>query len=174
MLPFTGGAVPLNHLLGVTQGKLPDAVAGKHSSDLFDSLTLSYRLYTRVRPLVLNEFLNLEVIIGANGDCGKMGDAQHLLGTRQEHEMLSDRKSNLATDSGINFVENQGPNVIGLGYDGFDRQHNARKLSPRRNQTQWFGRFPLVCRDDELDLVYSMGIRTWVSLLRRGVASGRP
>ena len=68
------------------------------------------------------------MLIGERGDLGEMGDHEDLVGCRKVGQRRADRVGDVATDTGIDLVENEG------GWAGTEhkaeRQHGASELTP--------------------------------------------
>ena len=63
------------------------------------------------------------------GYLGQMGDAQHLVGMGHGVELLGHPPGRPAADARIDFIEDQGVDVVPAGQHGLDGQHDAGQLA---------------------------------------------
>ena len=66
---------------------------------------------------------------GCRGDRGSMRDAQHLMFRSDGRHLLADRVGGLASDSRIDFIEDQHRDRILIGQDGLEGQHDTGEFA---------------------------------------------
>src|SRR5947208_8528211 len=105
------------------------------------------------------------MLVGKGCDLRQMSDAEDLVPCRERLQLLADRFGGAATDTCIDLVEDQGSqfalllllfslarSVAGLD-GGFEREHDARHLAPRRDVLDSLERLARIRRDQISDFV---------------------
>ncbi len=95
------------------------------------------------------------MVIGTSGDLRQVGDTQNLGPTGYLAQFLADGGGGFAADAGVDLIEDQGRNPIGLGSRPFQRQHQTRQLAARGDPRQGLGSLSRIGGEVELALLLS-------------------
>src|SRR5881394_1193917 len=98
----------LEQLAGVAVGALVGALAAEHAANLFNHILAVEALYAGRRALTAQVLLDAEVGRGERGDLRKVGDAEDLAALAESAQSLADDAGGLATNPGVDLVEDQG------------------------------------------------------------------
>ena len=122
-------------------------------------------------------FRDLEVGVRVRCDLGQMGDAQHLVVSREGPQAAPHGIGASAADARVDLVEHQDWCRIGRRQDLLDREGHARQLATRRDLCQRPGRLAGIrCQLERhfVDPGRIEGHRVAVDLDRGFVGQGRP
>ena len=67
-----------------------------------------------------------EVLVAKGGQLGQVGDAQHFVPAAQLPELFTDHHTDSPADALVDFIKDQGRDVVGLGQNVLQRQHQPR------------------------------------------------
>ena len=70
------------------------------------------------------------MVIAVRGQLGQVSHAQHLVRLGQLVQFATHNASHATADPHIDLVEDEGGHRVGVGEDGLQRQHEARRLTP--------------------------------------------
>ena len=74
--------------------------------------------------------------VGHGGNLRQVGNADNLMAPGDYTKLFRNHLGRPAADPGINFIKNQGGNIICLGQHRFHRQHDARQLTAGGNHAE--------------------------------------
>ena len=153
----------------------PPALAAEHLGELDDAALAVEVLDLGDGPAVALALGDPVVGVGMGRDLRQVGDAQHLVATREGPQAAPDRVGAPPADPGVDLVEDEDGRVVGLGEDALDRQRDARQLAARGDPGERPGRLAGVRGEAVDDLVGAAGIeRDRVAVeLDRGLVRAR-
>ena len=96
-------------------------------------------------------FFDGEVAVGEGGDLGEVGDAEDLVDAGEGAELFADDGAHAAADVGVDFVEDEDGDAVGLGEDGFEGEHDAGEFAAGGDAAEGTGRLAGVGGDEEFD-----------------------
>ena len=73
---------------------------------------------------VLHRFPDFKVRISHRGDLRKVGDAENLMLSSDVRQAFRYVLGSSSADAGVNLIEDQGRDIVRIGEDGLDRQHD--------------------------------------------------
>ena len=77
------------------------------------------------------DFLISKVRISHRGDLRKVGDAENLMLSSDVRQAFRYFLGSSSADAGVNLIEDQGRDIVRIGEDGLDRQHDPLRAHRR-------------------------------------------
>ena len=118
----------------------------QHAGELPGPPLAAFQLHVARGEAGLRALRHDQVVIRKRRDLRQMGDDEHLARARRPaghaRQGFSYASPDLAADSLIHFVEDQGRDRVVLREDHLERQHEARQLAPRRHLGERTGLHP--------------------------------
>ena len=125
-LAFWGG---LEKFCGVSEGDAGGVAAAEHAGDFFDAGIRIQRFDASAGAAGLDRLADGEVAGAACGDRGQMGDGDDLSAAGGFGELAADGVGGFAADVGVDFVEDEQGDAVGLCEDDLDGEHDARDFA---------------------------------------------
>ncbi len=94
-----------------------------------------------------------EMSRSGRGNLRQMGNAQHLVATRQRAHLCSHRVGNFAPYIRVDLVEDEERDGILESESGFDRQHHTRNFAARSDRPQRLERLTRIRRKEQLERI---------------------
>ena len=69
------------------------------------------------------------MVIGEGGDLREVSDDEHLMARSECLQAQADLNGGLAANAGVDLIEDQCRQTIGVGSDRFDREHHSREFA---------------------------------------------
>ncbi len=107
-------------------------------------------------PVLLDLFLDPEMVRGGRGDLREVRDADDLVASGQVAELLGDELGRLAADAGVDLVEDERLAALALLAHGLEGQHDPGELAARSDPPQGPQFLAGVGGDEELGLLRAL------------------
>ena len=105
-----------------------DLQTAEHACDFLDPARIGELVETGLDTGLGCFLLHLDMCIGLRGDLGQMGDAQDLSVTPEAMHVLTDDFGDIAADTDIHFIEDDGRDPGPASCDDLQRQTDPRQF----------------------------------------------
>lgn len=100
---------------GLGEGGFGNVFAGDHFGEFADAGVPFHALDGSGGFGAFDGFTNCQVTVGEGGDLGEMGDAEDLMDFGEVAEFFADDRAHAPAYVGVDFVEDQDTDAVGLG-----------------------------------------------------------
>lgn len=111
-------------------------IAAQHPGEFADPLLATQRRDACGGGVAIVGFLHQEVVIGATGYLGKVSDDKDLVMIGNLAQLLADPMADLATDPGIDLIEDQRGYPVLPGQDCLECEHDTGEFATGRDSRE--------------------------------------